>query len=212
MTIFYRRNLPHIHPRGAVFFVTFRLAGSLPLEVIERLREEFQEEERRLQNHFSGAALLTERYKIQKKFFGRYDEWLDKMAHGPTWLRQAEIAQIVMDEIRRLDGNHYDLRACCIMPNHAHLLADMTRFENKDTTNHPSPLSQALHLLKGRTARYANQRLVRSGKFWQDESYDHFVRDETEFERILWYIVNNPVKAGLVAEWQNWPYTYVAQD
>ncbi|WP_028457510.1 transposase [Chloroflexus sp. Y-396-1] len=213
MTISYRRNLPHIHPSGAIFFVTFRLAGSLPVEVIERLREEFKEEERRLSDCFSGAALRSERYNVQKKFFGRYDKWLDRMAHGPTWLRQAEIAQLVMDEIRRLDGSHYDLLACCIMPNHVHLLVDMARGDdaNHDKTGHPSVLSQALHLLKGSTARYTNQKLGRSGKFWQDESYDHVVRDEAELERIFWYIVNNPVKAGLVSDWQDWPYTYVAR-
>jgi len=211
MAIFYRRNLPHIHPAGGVFFVTFRLAGSLPMEVVQRLREEFEEEERRLQERFRGRALLSERYKIQKKFFGRYDEWLDKMVHGPTWLRQADIAQLLMDETRRLDGSRYDLLACCIMPNHVHLLVDFRRFAHGDTTGHPSALSQALPHVKGRTARYANPKLARSGKFWQDESYDHVVRDEAELERIFWYIMNNPVKAGLVSDWQDWPYTYVAR-
>jgi putative transposase len=211
MTVVYRRNLPHIHPSHATFFVTFRLAGSLPLEVIKRLREEFQAEERRLKQTLSGTALRTERYKIQKQFFGRYDEWLDRLAEGPDRLRQPEIAQIVMDEIRRLDGLHYDLLACCIMPNHVHLLVDMARFDHPESKDHPSALSHALHLLKGRTARYANQRLARRGKFWQDESYDHVVRDEAELQRIFWYIVNNPVKAGLVTDWQEWHYTYVAQ-
>ena len=50
----------------------------------------------------------------------------------------------------------------------------------------------------------------KKGAFWQHESYDHVVRNEKEFERILAYIVNNPVKAGLVADWQDWPYTYMA--
>ncbi len=45
--------------------------------------------------------------------------------------------------------------------------------------------------------------------FWQHESYDHVVRNEREYERILAYIVNNPVKAGLVSDWQEWPYTFV---
>lgn len=66
------------------------------------------------------------------------------MAHGPTWLREAQIAKLVMDKIRRLDGSHYDLLACCVMPNHVHLLIDVARFEDRDTTGHPSPLSQAL--------------------------------------------------------------------
>ncbi len=68
------------------------------------------------------------------------------------------------------------------MPHHVPLLADTSRFEDRDITGHPSLLSQALHLLKERTARYANQRLGRSGKFWQDESCDHFVRNGAELE------------------------------
>jgi len=208
MTIFYHRNLPHIHPSGAIFFITFRLAGSLPIKVIEDLRKAFKDEQR-LSDCFNGVKRQIERYRIQKKFFGRYDEWLDQMAHGPTWLRQAEIAQMVSDEIRRLDNSHYDLLAFCIMPNHVHLLVDLARFDDCALTGFPSRLSQVLHLLKGRTARYANQKLGRSGKFWHDESYDHFVRDEAELERILRYIINNPVKAGLVSDWQAWPYTYV---
>jgi len=209
MTVYYHRNLPHIHPLGAIFFITFRLAGSLPVEVIEHLRKEFKEEEQRLSDRLIGIERQIERSKIPRKLFGRYDEWLDKMAHGPTWLRQAEIAQMVMDEIRHLDDSHYDLLAVCIMPNHVHLLVDLARFDDRNPSRYPSHLSQTLHLLKGRTARYANQKLGRSGKFWQDESYDHFVRNGAELERILWYIINNPVKAGLVSDWRAWPYTYV---
>jgi REP element-mobilizing transposase RayT len=47
------------------------------------------------------------------------------------------------------------------------------------------------------------------GTFWQHESYDHVIRNEKEFERIVTYIIENPVKAGLVEEWQQWPYTYI---
>ncbi len=211
MTTFYRRNLPHIHPTGAIFFVTFRLAGSIPVEVIEQLRAEFEQEERRLKMNLSGNALLIERYKIQKKFFGRYDKWLDKMAHGPTYLREAGIAQIVMQEIRRLDGMRYDMLAYCIMPNHVHLLVDFSHFGENAQAKRLSPLSQALRLIKGRSSRYANLQLSRSGKFWQDESYDHFVRNNDELKRIIGYILNNPVKAGLVKTWDEWIYSYVAQ-
>lgn len=70
MTTFYRRNLPHTHPSGATFFVTFRLAGSLPAEVIERLRQELTEEERQLRARLSGSALRCERYKLQKNSSG----------------------------------------------------------------------------------------------------------------------------------------------
>lgn len=157
--------------------------------------------------------MQEEQYRLQKKFFGQYDDWLDRVGSGPAWLRESALAEMVAQEIRRLDGEHYDLLAHCVMPNHVHLLVDCRRFDaGRDTRGHPSVLSHALHLLKGRTARQANQHLGRSGPFWQHESYDHFVRDEKELERIVQYILNNPVKAGLVENWEDWPYTYVAQD
>jgi len=60
--------------------------------------------------------------------------------------------------------------------------------------------SRLLESLKGATAREANRVLGRTGeRFWQAESYDHWVRDDREFERIVAYIENNPVKAGLVS-------------
>lgn len=186
----------------------------MPAAVVEQLRQEFDEEERQLQAGFQGAAFSMERYNIQKKYFGRYDAYLDQMTHGPTWLRDPVIAGIVIQEMQRLHGTHYDIVAFCVMPNHVHLLVDCALYddEKRDNKRHPSVLSHALKLLKGRSARYANQHLERSGSFWQDESYDHFVRDGGELERIVWYILNNPVKAGLVNAWDEWPYSFVTQD
>ncbi len=119
-----------------------------------------------------------------------------------------------MDELHRLNGERYTLVAFCIMPNHVHLLVDTTRFgqiapTNRSGTTRNYPLTDSLRLLKGPTARYCNQALGRSGAFWHNESYDHVVHDEREYERVLFYICNNPVKAGLVSEWQQWPFTCV---
>jgi putative DNA methylase len=61
-----------------------------------------------------------------------------------------------------------------------------------------SPLSTIMHSLKSYTAHEANKLLARTGSFWQHESYDHWVRDEDELERIVAYINANPVKAGLI--------------
>jgi type I restriction enzyme R subunit/putative DNA methylase len=82
------------------------------------------------------------------------------------------------------------------MPNHVHvLLSPLTT---------PSKLLQSV---KGFSAREANKILARSGEpFWQPESYDHWVRDAAEFERIRNYTEENPVRAGLapVAEDYSW--------
>ncbi len=61
-------------------------------------------------------------------------------------------------------------------------------------------VSKLMKSLKGYTAREANRLLGRTGiPFRQKESYDHWVRDEAEWNRIARYIENNPVRAGLVS-------------
>ena len=73
----------------------------------------------------------------------------------------------------------------------------------------PQPVLQTL---KGYTAREANRLLGRTGQpFWQGESYDHSVRDDREFTRIKAYIENNPVKAGLVANAEDYLWSSAAR-
>ncbi len=100
------------------------------------------------------------------------------------------------------------------MSNHVHLLLDMANIpapSRRDGKRYTA-LSRALRFIKGRSSALCNRALGRRGPFWQHESYDHVVRDSVELERILWYILDNPVKAGLVNNWRDWPYGYVAPD
>ena len=202
----YKRNLPHIHPEGYPLFVTIRLADSLPLEILAELKEQ---RERELNSRPNISA--SDRYDIEKRYFGRFDKYLDRCEHGPRWLEREEIARIVMDKILDLDKSRYDLYTCSIMPNHAHLLFDSLV---ADQSKHKGmsakyPVTETLRLLKGSTARSCNLSLKRNGRFWHHESYDRFVRDEQELERIIKYILNNPVKAGLVKKWTDWKFTYI---
>jgi putative transposase len=117
------------------------------------------------------------------------DRYMDRASSGPVFLKQEAIAQLVADSLFRGVGlGHYKIAAFVVMANHVHLLLLPL-----------IPASQLLKALKGCTAREANRLLERTGEhFWQRESYDHFVRDDAEFSRIIAYIENNPVKAGLV--------------
>lgn len=214
MADFFRRHLPHYHPPNAVYFVTFRLAGSLPRQVVEALQQENERQERLLAQQYQGAALQAERYKLHKKSFARYDSYLDQ-SEGPRWLAKPQVAEVVAREMKALEPQHYRLIAYCIMSNHVHLLVDLTDIPEPPqpkSGQHYTALSHAMRLLKGRTARFCNQILGRSGPFWADESYDHVVRNEKEYQRIIAYIVDNPVKAGLVQDWSDWPYTYVCRE
>lgn len=213
MNDFYRRTLPHWQPDGAVFFITFRLANSLPVQVIQELEAQRERERETIRAQLSGARQRQELYDLDKKYFGRFDSWLDRCVEGsPRWLAKEKIAEVVAHEIHALDGERYRLIACCIMPNHVHLVIDTAEYSFKPThqgTTAPYPLTDTLKRLKGRTARFCNQALGRSGPFWHHESYDHVVRDERECERIIWYVLYNPVKAGLAEKWEDWKFSFL---
>lgn len=213
MVTYFRRNLPHYHLPNATYFITFRLAGSLPQEALERAQEEYQAELLRLERTLSGRDLREARQQAQKAHLVRIDTLLDKTIHGPRWLSRPECARLVMDCIRELEPAHYHLHAFCVMPNHVHLLIDQQGIPDppprKDGRAYTA-LNLALRLLKSKSGTLCNRILGRRGDFWQHESYDHVVRDEREFQRILAYIANNPVQAGLVEDWQEWPYLYIA--
>lgn len=89
------------------------------------------------------------------------------------------------------------------MPNHVHLVVSLAY-------NAPL-LVETLQRIKGYTALQANKLLGRTGQFWQRETYDHIVRSGEEMQRIIAYVLNNPVKAGLVDTWEQWPHTYWAE-
>jgi REP element-mobilizing transposase RayT len=212
--IYYRRFLPHYQPLFATYFVTFRLAESLPVNVVLRLIEEQQNKEKIIEKLSSKKEQSRMRKELQQVYFEKFDEELDKGLFGPQWLKGPAVADLVAKKIKIRDGKNYDLLACCIMPNHVHLVIDLAKISNvpRDTElsqNRRYPLTSVLRLLKGSSAREANLRLNRQGAFWQHESYDHVIRNVKELRRIIVYVLNNPVKARLVKSWQEWKWSYL---
>lgn len=181
----YRRNLPHWHPEGKVLFVTWRLYGSLPPGL-------------RPQRGTAQPRVAVPRGMAGRDFV-RIDRVLDRAASGPLWLKEPRIAREVVDTMKRGDTElgHYDLLAYVVMANHVHILLQPK-----------APLSRITGGIKGVTAKIANQILGRTGQpFWQDESFDHWVRNDEQFLRIRRYIEANPVTAGLVARAENYPWS-----
>jgi REP element-mobilizing transposase RayT len=126
------------------------------------------------------------------------DRQLDTLRHGPMYLRHPDIARIVVGSIRKgVELGHYELGAYVVMANHVHLLIRPKTAPDR-----------LLKSLKGATARCANRLLERTGEpFWQKESYDHWVRNPSEFGKIRAYIETNPVKAGLVRNPEDFPWS-----
>ena len=192
---FYKRRLPHIQVPGATYVITFRLANSLPLEALEKLAEAKQLISRLPESQKEAAHL---------SWFEKYDNYLDKALYGNLHLKNEQIAAMVAQSIHFRDGSVYDLIAYCVMPNHIHLVC--TPIEKTNQTYYG--VTEILHSLKRHTAHEANKLLQRVGTFWQDESYDHFIRDERELERIIKYVLYNPVKANLVKDQADWKWSY----
>ncbi|MEO5923457.1 MAG: transposase [Bryobacteraceae bacterium] len=126
------------------------------------------------------------------------DKHLDAAKTGPRHMLRSDLARLVATSIRKgAELRHYDLEAFVVMPNHVHMLI----------WPKISP-SRLMNSLKGSTARAANKVLGLTGEpFWQKESYDHWVRNDEELRKIHTYIDDNPVRAGLVADAREYPWS-----
>ena len=132
--------------------------------------------------------------------FSAYDKLLDATKEGPHHLKDPRCAQIVYDKLLWLSNEVLGMLAFTIMSNHVHLMMSL-----KDEQD----LGDLLKLVKGSTARECNKALGLTGQpFWQSERYDRVIRWK-EHRVTFEYVVNNPVKAGVVSEWREHPWTWV---
>ncbi len=225
---FYRRKLPHIHSPGSVLFVTFRLAGSIPRAVLEKWKREkiwLENEKKRIAN-LSESEKITSAQKedfrdFHRRWFRRFEDVLHQEQSKIVWLKNEKVADLVADSLKYRDGDSYHLKAFCIMSNHVHvvfkpLLDAQSLQEIKDSNplkyeSSAPTLGEIMQSLKGFTAHKANRILNRTGKFWEVERYDHEVRNEEELGRIVKYVLNNPVKAGLVKNWRDWKWNWLRE-
>jgi REP-associated tyrosine transposase len=178
--MFYRRHLPHWQKADSALFITWRLYGSLPRKTLRASRRESS----------PGKRFLI------------LDRELDRARYGPTWLSDVRLAKIVADSLRTgaEELQLYRLCAYVVMSNHVHLLIWPNRLLWRITKS-----------IKGYTARECNKILKQTGRsFWQEESFDHVVRNEDEFCRIRTYIERNPVKARLVNRPEEWQWSSAA--
>ncbi len=198
-----RGVLPHLKREGGTYFVTFRQAGTLPKEVLVRFK---QERDAILAQAEAAKRPLT--WHEQEELFHWYSHRVDKhldAGHGTCYLRDPALADLVAGAIRFFEGQRYELRAWLVMPNHAHIVV------------WPMPghvLSDVLHSWKSFTSHEINNRLPKKvSPFWQNESYEHLIRNDEDLHRCCHYTLMNPVNAALRARQEDWKWSsaYVAQ-
>jgi len=177
------RNLPHWRQQGATYFVTFRLADSLPQAKLRSLRAERMQWLREHPPPVSPAELR----RFQALFSAKIEGYL-AADYGACWLKRPEAADHIEQALLHFDRARYGLGRYVIMPNHVHALV---------TTAPGNELSAILHSWKSYTSNAINRLAGRRGRLWQDESYDRIVRDEEELRHYERYIADNPKAAGL---------------
>jgi putative transposase len=185
---FHKRNLPHLYFNDGRYFVTYNLANSIPSVKFFEFK-----------NQIKGCGSVKFRRLLIK-----YDSLLNSEDSGIKYLCQKEIADVCKSTLHFPEGKEYNLICYCIMPNHIHVVFELLPVNRG--------ISKIMQGIKGVSSNKSNILLGREGKFWQDESFDRWIRDDKELYFIVRYILLNPVYARLVDNWSDWQYTYCNPD
>ena len=205
--LFRRRRLPHWDMPDVPFFVTSCLAGSIPARGLADL-DTYREQ---LTARRCPATLSEQEWEDHKHrlLFARLDRWLDGCPMVKH-LEQPPLAEEVRRSVYHFAEQRYHLLAYVIMPSHLHWVFQplpQCRGHLVDAGEKRPPREVIMHSLKSFTGTVCNRLLQRQGPFWQDESYDHWIRDDDELLRIIEYVEQNPVKAGLVRGADEWRFS-----
>jgi putative transposase len=192
----YSHDRPHWSQAGAITFITFRTADSIPRDVLENWdRDKLAWLATRGYpdvKHWSqvlNSLCQKDRADFNREFHRTREVYLDT-CQGRCLLKRPDLAQIVADALLHFDGDRYSMGDFVVMPNHVHLLAS---FPTADAMK--VQCNSWLHY----TAFRINRAMGIKGKFWQQEPFDHLVRSEEQLGYLRKYVAENPNKANLKA-------------
>jgi len=149
----------------------------------------------------------SEYQELLRRQFKRMEACLDRVDENTVNLvKTATVARVVMDAVPWLEEKRaWQVYASVLMPNHVHLLM-------RNLAGRSGDLLDDLARFRNFTAREVNRCLGRTGALWAREDFDHWCRTQSKVEGAVRYIAMNPVKAGLAATWNAWPWTLVRSE
>lgn len=232
----YRHNLPHYQQPGQAYFVTWSLKDVIPPKALARYSQQLEIIRERLggansdspktggnleipvhdhrESEFAAPDPEREKLKLEynlvrKQYIKALDDLLDGSRKPSIDLSRKEITDIVIKALQFWEGAKLKNFAFSIMPNHIHWVFEL--FKN-DKEGHPVYLQDVLQSVKRFSSYHINIEENRNGRLWQKESFDTTIRDEKHLYYAVQYTLNNPVKAGLAADWRNWAGTWNGYD
>lgn len=191
--------------------LAYRLHGSVPLahqKTLQSRREKALQiariEALKLPPNLAGQMLAKREFEINARYELAFDEYLHNHSNGPYHLSRPDLADEVIKSYAYLHENkELFVFVACVMSNHVHAIVRAP--DGVDEVNTGSLMSRH----KRHTSRACNKLLETTGNpFWDDDYFDRTVR-HGKFTTIMWYVLNNPVKAGLVDNWREWPHTWL---
>lgn len=194
---FTRRRLPHWLVADSTYFVTIRLAGTIPCDVLKKLAAE---RDALASKRPTDEAQLA----LQRKQFVRIEKVLDAHQPGRDWLLNSLVASAFFNSLTWFGepARGWNVYAVTLMSTHAHIVM-------RNGAGLSGELLRHLGQFKRHTAHESNKLLGRSGSFWAREDFDHWCRNENKVLGAVRYTANNPVTAGLCASWRDWPWTKI---
>jgi len=223
---FYKHNLPHFQQPGQAYFITWSLKDAVPKKALIRYTRKLE----LLKSQIAGAGaansdspdfkkrgsetaspelqkLKMEYYLLRKKYIKAYDDLLDADRNPHINLSKPEHTKAIIETLKFWDGVKLENYAFCVMSNHVHWVF---RVFEKDKNEKLVYLQDILYSVKRFSASRINVLENRKGDLWQKESFDTTIRDEKHLVRAIEYTLNNPVSAGIVKEWKDWPGSWGA--
>jgi putative transposase len=224
----YKNILPHFQQPGQECFVTWCIKDAVPPKALERYTGQLEMLRSQINSHV-GTAIFNRRnettrlkiappdpvvenlrmqyYSIRKKYMKAYDDLLAQNTDRTIDLNKPELSKIVAETLSFWEGNRLENYAWCIMPNHVHWVFLVKEVDNGGKHVYLQDIMQSV---KRQTANKINRIIDRKGKFWQKESFDTTIRDCEHLMNAINYTLNNPVAAGFVKDWRDWPGSWYA--
>jgi putative transposase len=199
-----RGYLPHCDKPGLVQFVTFRLWDSMPasrrgewehlLSIAEWSDAPRSNVTADASRSVAQSIALHEQQAREQRI--KLEDYLDR-SFGDCFLRDPPIATLAESALLHHHGQRFRMLAWVVMPNHVHALIEVWAV----------PLSKIVQNWKSIVAVEANKLIGRTGRFWQPEYWDRFMRDAEQTLKAIHYIENNPLKADLCRVPETWPFS-----